>query len=237
MLKLFSIFILCVVLLNPVLAADAAVVSQNAMQASIDEANRYLSAENSRALTAMRQSIVDELKGYQDENFQTLDGRMQTLMYDVKMRIILGGIGSMLLASGLVAMAYMWITRRYSYENYLQNVIKKYEETSKEPVQFKQAEPPVLRGMSDLHDPQGWNYGGPLQSMTGSGTIDQMQAGEVSMLNEHQHDPVYKGAWVPEQGQGLYGQTPDMSAKPYIEQPDESQRELYSQQNQQWRPN
>lgn len=243
--KFGGLCLILLVLAPAVFAQDAIDVSQlpGSVQQQVEASNRFLSAEVGKQIRSANEQTLQELKDYQTENFVELDMRMSTIAEDMKKKLILGGIGAMLLASGIVAIVYMWITKRYSYEVYLQNYItemhKKYEplkdgEQKIIPLQAKNAQQERIMAEMQQRD---WQYGRPTQGLTATGVIDQSQAADYSQLNEHQYNPAYAGAWVPEQGQGVFGQqqfTPQ--GQVYQEVPPQYPQQQYPQQQQQQYP-
>jgi hypothetical protein len=191
-------------------SADTIDVSQLPVvnQQQVDAANRFLSAEVGRQIRSANEETLRSLRDYQTENFMELDVRMTTVAEDMKKKLILGGIGAMLLSSGLVALVFMWITRRYSYEKYLEKYIADVHtgavDSQKAP-KFILSDERKERVSNEIQQRE-WEYGRPTQGLTATGVLTPAQAGNVTQFNEYQNDPAYAGSWVPQQGQGVYGQ-------------------------------
>jgi hypothetical protein len=166
---------------------------QNAIGAQVDQANRYLSAENSKALEKMKEDILTDMKAYNDENFRIFDTRMQNLMLDVKLRLIVGSLGVILLANGVVALVMIWVTRNYSYEAYLMKVAKQKQVRvdSPENAQQLQKDMKQINGMKQ----EAWEQQVPHQTLAMK--LGEVEVANTSDMNRWQHQPAYQGAWTP----------------------------------------
>jgi len=190
MLKHLVVFgLLLVVLSVSVFAADPppGVASPGTVSSTVStvEANRYLSAEAVRHMDAKTDEMLKIMQEYQDENFVAWDNRMYNLVDDIQMKFVIGGLGAMMLAMGLVAYIMMNHFKRYSYETYLQGVIDKGEQ----PDATGQAYQPIPEQMQE----QQW-HPQEIQPTIGS-EMGQDWASEQTAMNQWQVQPVYDGAW------------------------------------------
>jgi hypothetical protein len=151
----------------------------------VDQANKYLSAEVARQMKDSKDEMLQEMKAYQDENFRIFDGRMQSLMDDSFQKVILGGIGAMLLAAGFVAYILTRYFKTYSYETYQQKLIGKQQEE----LEAKGLELQAMRGMQEST----WNVQPPSQTI--GMQMGQAWASEATGMNQWQAQPAYDGAW------------------------------------------
>lgn len=188
----------CILLLVPmVYAAEEGSGStlENAIGAQVDQANRYLSAENTKAIEKMKVDILAEMTKYNDENFRIFDTRMQNLMVDVKMRLIVGSLGVILLANGVVALVMIWVTRNYSYEAYLTKIAKQNQVRVDSPENAKKLERDMqqINGMKQ----EAWQEQQPTPTMAMK--YGEAEVANMSDMNRWQQQPAYQGAWVPPQ--------------------------------------
>jgi hypothetical protein len=158
-----------------------------AVQSRVDDANRFLSAEVTRAIKKGQEETLAEVKRASDENFQILDVRMSQLMSDAQMRVIIGGIGAILVANALVAIVLSYVSRRYSFEYYQDKIIGQ-----------QQTEIADLKGRVDgggKFQQRSWTDQVPTKTVTDQ--IGVAAAGSVSAMNAWQHQAARQGAWVP----------------------------------------
>jgi hypothetical protein len=192
MLKHLVIFgLLLVVMTTSVLAADpppGVALPRNepgtTVPATTEQVNRYLSAEAVRHMDAKSDEMLAEMKTYQDDNFQAWDARMYGLMDDIKMKFVVGGLGAMMLAMGIVAYVMMNHFKRYSYETYLQNQL---DSQQADPMQGGYQ--PVPEQMQE----QNW-YPQETQPTIGS-EMGQEWASESTQMNQWQVQAAYDGAY------------------------------------------
>lgn len=184
--------LLLVVITTSVLAADAppgvVPVGGSGNAPSTDQVNRYLSAEAVRHMDEKSDEMLQIMQDYQDENFRAWDARMYSLMDDIKMKFVIGGLGAMMLAMGLVAYVMMNHFKRYSYETYLQGVIDTGGKTG-QPI----GEQPTYQAVPEQMQDSKW-YPQETQSTIGS-EMGQGWASEQTAMNQWQAQPVYDGAW------------------------------------------
>lgn len=166
---------------------------QNAVNAQIDQANRYLSAENSKALEKMKSDMLTELKAYNDDNFRVLDTRMQNLMLDTKLRLIVGSLGVILLANGIVAIVMVWVTRNYSYEAYLMKIAKQKQVPIDAPENAKNLERDY-KHINEMRE-EAWHTQEPTQTLAMK--YGETETGNMSDMNRWQHQPARDGSWTP----------------------------------------
>ncbi len=193
MLKHLVVFgLLLVALSSMVLAADPppGVVAPDAVQSasSTAEVNRYLSAEAVRHMDAKSDEMLAVMQAYQDENFQAWDARMYGLMDDIKMKFVVGGLGAMMLAMGLVAYIMMNHFKRYSYETYQQGIIDRQNQELQMQQQQQGYQPIPEQMQQDSWYPQE-------TQPTISSEMGQDWASEQTQMNQWQAQPVYDGAW------------------------------------------
>ena len=159
--------------------------------AEIDKANKYLAAEVSRQIADSQAKSLQEMKNYNDENFQIFDGRMSELVSDMKMKFVIGGLGVVFLAMGLGTYLMMKQLKRYSYETYLEQVIEKQMLVGK-PVDQPQYTEAEQQGMQQMRQ-QEWH---PQQSQQTIGMdMGQQWASEQTAMNQWQAQPAYDGSW------------------------------------------
>jgi len=216
-----------------VLSSVAYAVGEDpAVQAGIEQSNRFLSAELSRTMKTQQDEIIKAANANNDENFRIFDSRMSSLMSDIKMKLIVGGVGAMLLAAGIVSLLIHWSTKRYSYEAYLQKVIG---------LQQGQLEKLERGGVQEMQQRM-WTYGAPTSGLTAQGVLDQEQAGAQSGFNAWQHDSVRPGYWTPPSEDSPVAKNKnvrDWGAEPQKEVFDETTENIRDRQWQQrpsWKP-
>jgi len=166
-------------------------LSQNALDAQVSEANRYLSAEVSRQIQNSQKELIAAVNTNNDENFRVFDDRMKSYMGDLKMKVIVGGIGAILLVNALIGLAYLYVTRRYSYEHFLEKRFDQYLKAQKTSPQQKEVED-MARGLEQMQQ-QAWAPQAPEQSV--STMFGQAAASHMSDMNQWQFQPAYEGAW------------------------------------------
>lgn len=171
-----------------VLSVMVIAVDEPSAPPSIEQANRYLSAEAVRHIDVKTDEMLKTMQDYQDENFKAWDSRMYGLMDDIKMKFVIGGLGAMMLAMGLVAYIMMNHFKRYSYETYLQGVIDKGGMTDN-PQEEQLGYQPVPEQMQD----QSW-YPQETQPTIGS-EMGQEWASESTQMNQWQVQAAYDGAY------------------------------------------
>lgn len=156
---------------------------------SIEESNRYLSAEATKAIKASQQELLDALIANQDANTLALDQEMRNLMGDIRMKIMLGVFGIMLLAQGLAAYFLVRSFKNNSYERFLEMQLGKIE--SSDIVETS----PTARELQGVvaHQQQQWAPQDPSQSYAAQ--VGQQMASQQTMANQWQTEPAYAGAW------------------------------------------
>jgi hypothetical protein len=164
--------------------------TQALQQARVDEANRYLSAELNKQLKSMQEDMLKQVNANNDENFRQFDGRMTRFMDDMRWKVLIGGLGVMILAGALMAYFLHLTTKRYSYEAYQQKIIGMQQQ------ELDRYKAHIGQGVEQMQQ-QSWEYGRPEQGLTATGVMTQEQAATQSQVNEWQYDAPYQGAWVP----------------------------------------
>lgn len=191
-------FVICVLLLiflaQLVMAEtdDGPIEVGGSGSAVIDQQNRFLAAEVSRQMKTAKEDIIKEVNDYNDENFQVFDSRMNNLMQDTRIKVILGGIGAILIANAIAALILIRSWKKYSYEAYLENLLKKKE---KEQPQQAQEVPQDVYQQAQLQQMQQteWYPQQPQESL--GMRYGQAQASDMSYVNQWQTQPAYAGAW------------------------------------------
>ena len=177
-----------------------------AVQAQVQEANRFLSAEVSRQIKASQDDMLKQLQANQDDNFKVLDQRTNQMMLDTRNRVIIGGLGAILVANGIIGLAYLYVTRRYSYERFLEKELgeakMKAEQSaekygSEQKVVEQQVQSQMTPGMQVLQQGAWWPQEPP---QTFSSQFGQVAASQATDMNQWQFQAPYEGAWKrPEQ--------------------------------------
>lgn len=199
--KLIIVCMLLVVVSSFVLAEE---VSPTGPQNNpIQEANKYLSAEATKQIKAMKEEVLAEVRANNDANFQQLDGRMIELMADVKMKVVLAALGVMLLGNGIGVFFLIRSFRNTSYEAYLEKQLDTIHaelamERSEEAQAMKAGDWQARaqyseRDLQAFRDQQG-NWQQPA-SQSFATQIGPVAASQQSMMNEWQTEPAYAGAW------------------------------------------
>lgn len=188
--------ILVVLLFSTMVSAETLQTQADAaVQASVDQANRYLTAEVSRQITAEKEELLQAMKNYQDENFQIFDGRMSLLMQDTKNAVIIGSVGAAALANAIVGLALLIFMRRYSYEGYLKGLLEKQGKQILELQELKASD--VKRDLQGVMEMQAESRQQQVPTNTIGMQYGQVQAGRMSEMNQWQNIPAYQGSWVP----------------------------------------
>lgn len=164
----------------------------SASSQSLDSQNRYLSAEVSRQIKTAKEDIIQAVNDNNDDNFRLFDQRMNNLMQDTRIKVILGGIGAILIANAIAALILIRSWKKYSYEAYLENLLKKKE---KEQPQQTQEVPQDAYQQAQLQQMQQteWYPQQPQESL--GMRYGQAQASDMSYVNQWQTQPAYAGAW------------------------------------------
>jgi hypothetical protein len=167
--------------------------SDAAINARVDEANRYLSAEVTRQMTSMKADIIQEIKSNQDENFRIFDGRMTLFMEDTKNSVTIGMLGAAILANGIVGFAMMYFMRKYSYEGYLKELSERQQ---KELLDIQQvSKEDINRDLRGIQEMQAEARQVQVPTETLGMQYGQQVVGNVSEMNRWQGIPAYQGAW------------------------------------------
>ena len=192
---LHRLVVLCILLvvITPIIALA---VDEYEEAPSIDEANRYLVAEAKKEIKTMGDGILSEVKANNDANFQQLDARMNDLMADVKMKIVLAALGVTMLGNGIGVFFLIRSFRNNSYEAYLETMLEK---TNADLTAERSQEAQMLKAELSQRDLQGiqeqqgaWKQPAPQSYGT---QLGQVAVSQQSMTNEWQTAPVYAGAW------------------------------------------
>ena len=174
------------------------------------EQNKYLTAETKKELNSMKEELLTSLKENQDANFMTLDARMVQLMADIRIKVILAGIGAVIAAQSLFTYMLLRSFKSYSYETYLEKIIgeKLGASAFANPIQSQDLQ---QQGLNQMQEQQ-WQPQEVQQTV--STEYGQIAVSDMSYMNEWQHQPVYDGAYrAPPPSQ--YEQDHDRYAKYY----------------------
>jgi hypothetical protein len=152
---------------------------------SVDTANKFLSAETQRIIDTKTDEMLVEMKNYQDENFQIFDMRMQTLVDDMKIKVIIGGLGVILLGMGVTSYLMLKYFKRYSYEEFLEEQLKKGGQVAQEG-QYD------MNGVEQMQETD-WYPQQPQQTL--GMEMGQGWASDMTQMNQWQAQPAYDGAW------------------------------------------
>jgi hypothetical protein len=128
-----------------ILVASPVVATHEPGHADPTEPARFLSAEAQRLIQTEFTTVKQDLKDYQDENFIALDGQMRAVITEAQQKLVIGGIGAVLLAGAIVAFFMFHLARKYSYETYLEGQLEHqqneaYADPSLQPMQQQQWE-------------------------------------------------------------------------------------------------
>jgi hypothetical protein len=175
---LFPVFSLAEIPPSPTFV-DAAVDSR------VDQANRFLAAETKREFDKMQTELLNKLIENDDANFRALDGRVDQFILDARQKIIIGGFGAVLVANAIVAIILLRVTKRYSYEYYLQQIAQKQS------VEIDRLRLEKEQSVAELQQRQ-WQQQ-PTQSI--GAQLGQEQVASQSMMNQWQMQPAHQGAW------------------------------------------
>lgn len=157
----------------------------------VTEANRFLSAEVAKQIQAEQEVILQKVNDNNDANFKELDNQMRQLMVDTKMKVIIGGIGAILIANAVVGLVLARYWKKYSYEQYQRDVIVGKDgvigEQKKQLDELRSAEQ-MQQMQQQVWYPQ--EVPQSVETMFGSTAVANM-----SQMNAWQSKPVYGGAW------------------------------------------
>ena len=120
-------FGICMLILVAQMAVAADTPTGIPSQNTQSEPARFLSAEAQRLIQNEFNQLETDLKAYQDENFIALDGQMKTTMTEIQQRLVIGGIGAILLAGSIIAFFMFHLARKYSYEKYLEGQLERQQ--------------------------------------------------------------------------------------------------------------
>lgn len=183
--KVVGVWLMLLLCVATALADTAS--DQQQVQTAVDASNRFLAAETAKAIKASGDEVAAQLIQNNDANFIEFDKRMNQLMQDTRLQVIIGGIGSILVANALVGIMLAVMHKRYSLEYYQQQLLGKQSE-----------EIDRLRSMQEMQgfnqmQQQSWQIQEPAKTL---GTeFGQAAVGQVSQMNAWQMQPTYQGAW------------------------------------------
>lgn len=182
----------------PVLPAGVQQQVAEQQQPATPEQQAMVGAAVAKAMndgfTAMQKNVNDN----NDANFAVFDQRVAQMLNDTKMRVIVGGLGAVLVANAVVGlvMAYYW--RRYSFETYQKDIIGKQEETIEE-LKAMAANPQAvvqlqgLQGLQEMQQPE-WRPERPQDTL--GAVYGPVAASEMTQMNAWQSQPVNAGGWT-----------------------------------------
>jgi hypothetical protein len=145
----------------------------------------------------MKTEILADLQANNDANFQQLDARMAGLMADIRMRVILGVLGAIIVGQGIGVYLLMKSFRNNSYEAFLEKRlgfanaelgILKSEDAQKlqEHTQVYAQPQAIYQEQVDWNQPPPTSYGAE---------IGQTAVSQQSMTNQWQTEPARAGSW------------------------------------------
>jgi len=182
---------LFLVLISQLVIADDTLVgptsTANGQPVSVVD-NRLVSAEILKQMKTMKEEVIAAANANNDANVAILDQRSQQMLADTRQRVIIGGIGAILVANAIVALFMIRTWRRYSYEYYLEKQLKQRDkviETAKE--EYSQA--------LAQYQQQSWSPQQPQQTL--SMQVGQTEAMNMTQMNAWQMQPAYQGSWAP----------------------------------------
>lgn len=156
----------------------------------VSQANKFLAAETSRQIKAGQDTMLQELKNYQDENFLALDEQMRTVMSQMRLQVILAAIGSFLTAAAIVTIIIIRAMQRYSYEKFQEGLLAK---SAVENAELTQGQ---WQGLEQMQQHE-WH---PQQSNPTVGMqYGQQFAAQQTQMNQWQMTAPYEGAWAASQ--------------------------------------
>jgi hypothetical protein len=117
---LFVIFVLMLGILPGVLATNHESPSSAPTDPTQETTSRFLSAEAQRLIKDEFTGVREELKAYQDENFIALDGEMKSTISRAQQQLVMGSLGAILLGGAIIAIIMWNISKKYSYEKFLE---------------------------------------------------------------------------------------------------------------------
>jgi hypothetical protein len=176
----------------------------NTAPPTLAEANRFLSAEATKAIKKSQDELLQSLIANQDANTLALDNEMRNLMNDIRMKVILGVLGVIILAQGIAAYFLVVSFKNNSYERYLE------EQLALADARRMETSPTAreLQGVVE-HQQQEWQPQAPSQSY--GAQLGQTGASQQTMANQWQTEPAYAGAWEsPVQPYQEYQESPQL---------------------------
>jgi len=190
-----GIFLISLVVLSAVVMAVDSPLSPGDVQqvnngqiVTTTDTSRLAAAEILKQMGSMKADIIAATNANNDANVAILDQRSQQMLADTRQRVIIGGIGAILVANAIVALFMIRTWRRYSYEYYLEKQLKQRDkviETAKE--EYNQ----VLA----QYQQQSWAPQQPQQTL--SMQVGQTEAMNMTQMNAWQMQPAYQGSWAP----------------------------------------
>jgi hypothetical protein len=178
------------------------VTGQNpAVQAQLDQSNRYLSAELQRQLKDMKDQMLTELKKNQDDNTGQLYVWMNDLANTLRERVIVGTLGACLLIQAVLGFVYLYINRRYSYEYFLEKELRSLQggvqraNDVQQPVEeprYAIADVEPDRGLSHMQQTE-WHEQVPQHTM--SMEFGQQAASQMTAMNQWQFQAPHESGW------------------------------------------
>jgi hypothetical protein len=204
MFRLFAWFVVLLVVLGCAYAATdtyvpppSTVTPGSVQTAGTDQANRYLSAELTKQMDARFELLQKGVNDNIDSNYAVMDQRILGYIQDERQRVILIGIGTMMVANALIGLFLIRAWRRYSYEYYQEQIIKKYQAQEQEMGPAAYAD--EYRGLQQMQQEAYY----PQQPTETIGMqVGSTEAMNMSQMNAWQMQPAREGSWVPpQQGQ------------------------------------
>lgn len=159
-----------------------------------EAANRFLSAEVTRQMQQSEQSIIEAVNQYNDENFMAFDGRMASVMTEIRIKYLLAAIGASLISAGICTLVILRVVKNNSYERYLEKLVGNYEK--------QESAKRDAKGMEELQQEQ-WNQPKPNNPDLGQ-SLGPAAMAVASSMNQWQQQPAHDTAWRPPDVQQEY---------------------------------
>jgi hypothetical protein len=179
-----------------------------AVQAQVDQANRYLSAELQKQLKDMKEEMLTELKANQDANTASVYQWMQDIADTLRQRVVIGTLGACAFIQAALGFLYLYINRRYSYEYFLEKelFIRKDKGNKKDAPIVTNDVPPIgnrfestnlqSSGMEHMQESE-WHDNIPNQTV--SMEFGQQAASQMTAMNEWQFQAPHQDGWKREE--------------------------------------
>ncbi|MBR9700911.1 hypothetical protein GOV11_03540 [Candidatus Woesearchaeota archaeon] len=179
MLQWLGAFIIMLLLVSTAIAAEEDIVNE--------AQSRFISAEAQRLIKSEFAELDKSLKAYQDENFIALDGEMRRVITDSVQKMVIGTLGAVLLAGAAIAILMFKLSRKYSYEKFLEKELQQQTEMYQD------------QGLQQMQQQEFAQQQQPFNTIG----MDQGQsfASDSSAFSNWQVQPPHQGGWQWQGGQ------------------------------------